>query len=223
MIFTLESFQVERKDHAEFVNISEQRIWPDLEKNGARPIGLWSVVLGGPERILAMTRYDSLAQWQETRSWARLSVASSGRAALVKDTNVIALRLLTRRYPTKDDTSDNPGIYTVRTFEVRDNDVDRLVYLSEERWWHWAETGLRHMPLGQWISIIAPERRIYMMTRYDDMAHWEQTRDASPEPSDPELKRIWADGYAAVRERSRMCLSTNVKILRPISGRRPIV
>ena len=223
MIFTLESFHVERKDHAEFVNISEQRIWPDLEKKGARPIGLWSVVLGGPERILAMTRYDSLAQWQETRSWERHSHASSGRAALVKDTNVIALRLLTRRYPTKDDTSDNPGIYTVRTFEVRDNDVDRLVYLSEERWWHWAETGLRHMPLGQWISIIAPERRIYMMTRYDDMAHWEQTRDASPEPSDPELKRIWADGYAAVRERSRMCLSTNVKILTPISGRRPIV
>ena len=70
MIFTLESFHVERKDHAEFVNISEQRIWPDLEKNGARPIGLWSVVLGGPERILAMTRYDSLAQWQETRNWA---------------------------------------------------------------------------------------------------------------------------------------------------------
>ena len=223
MIFTLESFQVERKDQAEFVNISEQRIWPDLEKNGARPIGLWSVVLGGPERILAMTRYDSLAQWQETRNWQRPSDDSSGRDALVKDTNVIALRLLTRRYPTKDDTSDNPGIYTVRTFEVRDNDVDRLVYLSEERWWHWAETGLRHMPLGQWISIIAPERRIYMMTRYDDMAHWEQTRDASPEPSDPELKRIWADGYAAVRERSRMCLSTNVKILRPISSRRPIV
>ncbi len=223
MIFTLESFHVERKDHAEFVNISEERIWPDLEKNGARPIGLWSVVLGGPERILAITRYDSLAQWQETRNWARPSDASSGRAALVKDTNVIALRLLTRRYPTKDDTSDNPGIYTVRTFEVRDNDVDRLVHLSEERWWHWAETGLRHMPLGQWISIIAPERRIYMLTRYDDMAHWEQTRDVSPEPSDPELKRIWADGYAAVRERSRMCLSTNVKILRPISGRRPIV
>ena len=223
MIFTLESFQVERQDQAEFVNISEGRIWPDLEKKGARPIGLWSVVLGGPERILAMTRYDSLAQWQETRNWERPSDASSGRDALVKDTNVIALRLLTRRYPTKDDTSDNPGIYTVRTFDVRDNDVDRLVYLSEERWWHWAETGLRHMPLGQWISIIAPERRIYMMTRYDDMAHWEQTRDASPEPSDPELKRMWADGYAAVRERSRMCLSTNVKILRPISGRRPIV
>ena len=223
MIFTLESFQVERQDQAEFVNISEGRIWPDLEKKGARPIGLWSVVLGGPERILAMTRYDSLAQWQATRSWERPSHASSGLDALVKDTNVIALRLLTRRYPTKDDTSDNPGIYTVRTFEVRDNDVDRLVYLSEERWWHWAETGLRHMPLGQWISIIAPERRIYMMTRYDDMAHWEQTRDASPEPSDPELKRIWADGYAAVRERSRMCLSTNVKILRPISSRRPIV
>ena len=223
MIFTLRTFHVERKDHAEFVNISEERIWPDLEKKGAGPIGLWSVVLGGPERILAMTRYDSLAQWQETRSWERPSDASSGRAALVKDTNVIALRLLTRRHPTKDDTSDKPGIYTVRTFEVRDNDVDRLVYLSEERWWHWAEKGLRHMPLGQWISIIAPEKRIYMMTRYDDMAHWEQTRDASPEPSDPELKRIWADGYAAVRERSRMCLSTSVKILRPISGRRPIV
>lgn len=223
MIFTLRTFHVDRKDHAEFADISEERIWPDLEKRGARPIGLWSVVLGGPERILVMTRYDSLAHWQATRGWDRSSRASSARAALVGDTSVIALRLLTRRHPTKDDTSDNPGIYTIRTFEVRDNDVDRLVHLSEERWWHWAETGLRHMPLGQWLSIIAPEKRIYMMTRYDDMAHWEQTRDASPEPSDPELKRIWADGYAAVRERSRMCLSTDVKILRPISARRPIV
>ncbi|MDE0024098.1 MAG: NIPSNAP family protein [Spirochaetaceae bacterium] len=223
MIFTLRSFQVERKDHAEFADISEQRIWPDLEEKGARPIGLWTVVLGGAERILVMTRYDSLAHWQETRGWYRTSGASSARAELVRDTSVIALRLLTRRYPKKDDTSNNPGIYTIRTFDVRDNDVDRLVHLSEERWWHWAETGLRHMPLGQWISIIAPEKRIYMMTRYDDMAHWEQTRDASPEPSDPELKRIWADGYAAVRERSRMCLSTSVQILRPITGRRPIV
>ena len=223
MIFTLRTLHVERKDHAEFVNISEQQIWPELERTGARPVGLWSVVLGGPERILAMTRYDNLAHWQETCSSERLADARLRRAALVKDTNVIALRLLTRRHPTKDDTSDKPGIYTVRTFEVRDNDVDRLVYLSEERWWHWAEKGLRHMPLGQWISIIAPEKRIYMVTRYDDMAHWEQTRDASPEPSDPQLKGIWADGYAAVRERSRMCLSTSVKILRPISGRRPIV
>ena len=223
MIFTLRTLQVDRKDHAEFVNISEQRIWPDLEKKGARPIGLWTVVLGGPERILAMTRYDSLAHWQETRGWETLSGGSSGRGALIKDTSVVALRLLTRRHPTKDDASDNPGIYTIRTFEVRDNDVDRLVHLSEERWWHWAETGLRHMPLGQWISIIAPEKRIYMMTRYDDMAHWEQTRDASPEPADPELKRIWADGYAAVRERSRMSLSTNVMILKPIGGRRPII
>lgn len=223
MIFTLRTFQVDRKDQAEFAHISEQRIWPDVEQHGARPIGLWSVVLGGPERILAMTRYDSLAHWQETRGSERLATAASERAALVKDTSVIALRLLTRRHPTKDDTSANPGIYTVRTFEVRDNDVDRLVYLSEQRWWHWAETGLRHMPLGQWQSIIAPEKRIYMMTRYDDMAHWEQTRDASPEPSDPELRRIWADGYAAVRERSRMCLSTDVQILRPMSARRPIV
>ncbi len=182
LIYTLRTFHVDRKDYAEFVRISEETIWPGIEKQGARALGLFVVVIGGPERILLMTRYDSLAHWQETRSWNELGSSAGGRAALVKETEMIALRPLTKRMPSKDHTGE-PGIYTLRSFEIRDNDVDRLVDLSVNHWWHWAEKGLKHEPLGQWISIIAPETRIYMMTRYDDMNHWETTRSPSPEPS----------------------------------------
>ena len=226
MIYTMRTFHVDRKDYAEFVKISQENIWPKIEKEGAKVIGLWVVVMGGPERILLLTRYDSLAHWEETRGWSKsvLMSPAGGRAALVKDTGMIALSAVSKREPTNFYTGDNPGIYTMRTFDVRANDVDRLVDLSENYWWLWAEPQLRHYPIGQFLSTIAPEQnRIYMITRYDDMAHWENTRGPVPEPEDPELRKIWADAYRAVRERRQMVLGTQLKVLRPISERLPTI
>jgi len=75
--------------------------------------------------------------------------------------------------------------------------------------------------VGQWLSIIAPETRIYMMSRYNDLAHLKGTRGPGPVPSDPELHAIWEKGRSALRERSAMVRQTDVAILRPISRRRP--
>ena len=45
MIYTLRTFHVQRKDYAEFVGQSEEHVWPALESQGVRPIGLWLIAL----------------------------------------------------------------------------------------------------------------------------------------------------------------------------------
>ncbi len=59
------------------------------------------------------------------------------------------------------------------------------------------------------------------MVRYRDLAHWEATRGAGPEPTDPAMHESWERGRAALQERRELTQQTSVKILRPISRRRP--
>lgn len=225
MIYTIRTFQVERQNFGEFVRLSEEKIWPALESQGGRSLGLWVIAIGGAERIFLMTRYDSLAHWQETRNWGvrggRLQSTAAERTRLVQDTDLIALRPLSQRQPEGDAPEAEPGIYTLRTFDVEQTNIDRFVKLSEDGWWPWVEKGQGLRPLGLWFSIIAPETRIFLMTRYNNLAHWEATRGPGPEPSDPEMHATWEKGRTALHERSAMTRQTNVKVLRPISRRRP--
>ena len=99
MIYTIRTFHVHRKDYAEFVRFSEEVIWPNIENKGGRSLGLWVVALGGPERIFLMTRYESVGHWLDTRSWTGLQNEGKGRAALVHDTEAIAIRPITQTQP----------------------------------------------------------------------------------------------------------------------------
>ena len=225
MIYTIRTFQVELQNYDEFVRQSEEEIWPALENQGARALGLWVVVMGGTERLLLMTRYDSLAHWQETRNWdtcgGKPQSTFSERIRFVQDTALIALSPLTQLQPEGDAPETEPGIYTLRRFEVERENIGRLVELSERGWWPWVRKGQGIRPVGQWLSIISPETRIYMMSRYNNLAHWEATRVPGPEPSDPEMHEIWEKGRTALRERTAIIRQTDVRILRPISRRRP--
>ena len=225
MIYTMRTFQVAREHYQEFVRLSEEEMWPAFEEMGGRALGLWIVTMGGRERIVLMARYESLAHWQETRSMGPpggiLRKAVAERAKLIDDTDLIALTPLTRRRPESDAPEKEPGIYTLRTFKVDRQDIDRFVTLSEDGWWPWVEKGQGLRPLALWMPTVAPEMQIYLMARYDDLAHWEATRGPGPEPEDPALREIWADGRDAIRERSSLVLDTGVRFLRPISRRRP--
>ena len=220
MIYTLSTFYVDRSDVAEFVRINEEEIWPQL---GTVPLGLWSVIMGGPNRLLMLCRYDSLQHWQTTCDWyadADSGVAA-GRTNVIDAAEVTGLRPLTRRRPTDQAPESQPGIYTMRTFKVAAENLRRFVEVSEEGWWPWVEAGQGLRPLVQWISIVAPETRVYMMARYDDMAHWEATRQVGPKPEDPELIPVWETAREAIAERGSLIIDTNVCVLRPISQRRP--
>ena len=95
-------------------------------------------------------------------------------------------------------------------FGVARENVRRFVEVSEDGWWPWVLQVQGVRPLGQWLSISAAETRVYMMARYDDMAHWEDTRQVGPRPEDASLVSLWETASACISERSSLMLDTNM-------------
>ena len=116
MIYTLQTFEVDREDYGEFIHITEEARAAQ-EQQGERIVGVWTVVLGAPEYILSMSCFASLIQWQEVQDSPQAGDLSE-RLKLVKNTQTIVLRPLTKRQPTEDAQGINPGIYTLRTYKI---------------------------------------------------------------------------------------------------------
>src|SRR5579885_1108793 len=173
MLYTMRTFLVDRANVARFVELSERGVWPALERRDGRALGLWQVVLGGEERIVLITRYESLAHWQQTRSWPENRAAPwpaagreavAARAALTRETDVIALQPFGNRRLPEDTPDSTPGIYALRSFDVRPADVAEFVRRTEQAVWPWYETrGAR--PLGMWRAHVAEQPRLWMVTR----------------------------------------------------------
>lgn len=80
-IATLRYFRIEKGTFPEFLEASQQGVWPYFEKLGARVVGMWEVVY--PEEttseespdydeVYLMTRYASIEHWRATRTTAQL-------------------------------------------------------------------------------------------------------------------------------------------------------
>ena len=69
MLMTMRTWQVERRDYTEFARFTEEKYWPEFDQLDGRAIGMWVVRVGGPERLMIMTRYESLEHWLGTRAW----------------------------------------------------------------------------------------------------------------------------------------------------------
>jgi len=184
----------------------------DLANGAHPPLGIWTVALGGPRRLLTLTAFDTLQAWQEDS--ATLSGADPAES--------IALRPLTKRRPTGQGPESNAGIYTMRTFNIARADLACFTEISEDGWWPWVDAGQEGVrPLAQWLSIIGPATRVYMISRYDNMAHWEASRAVGPRPTDPALVPMWETASAAIAERAAMTIDTEVCILLPHGPRWP--
>ncbi|HLZ70085.1 MAG TPA: NIPSNAP family protein [Dehalococcoidia bacterium] len=231
MLYTMRTFLVDRANVTRFVELSETAIWPALEGRDGRALGLWQVVMGGAERIVLITRYESLAHWQQTRAWPENRVqgaqpdrwpasgreAVAARAAITRETDVIALQPLGERRPPENTPDGTPGIYALRSFQVRAGDVAEFVRRTEAAVWPWYETqGAR--PLGMWRAHVAEQPLLWMLTRYADLGVWEASRDLGPEPEDA-TRAQWQALQRA--NRSELVQASGVRILRPISSRRP--
>lgn len=229
----MRTFDVARADVPRFVELSEGAIWPWLEGRDGRALGLWQTVMGAPERIVLITRYESLAHWEGTRVWSdpdarpipadleeRGHAAQRERAALMRATDLIAMRPISQRMPIDDAPEAAPGIYALRTYRARPADDAEFARLSEEAIWPWFETlGVRTVAL--WRTVIAQDPHLLMLTRYDHLAHWEAARGAGPEPSDPEPRALWQAARDAIARRAALAEGAGWRILRPISRRRP--
>ncbi len=68
-IYGYRRFFIDPEDHNDFVRYSEEGIWPRIESQGARILGLWSPIAAtSPQEIVLMTGYHGPAHWEETRT-----------------------------------------------------------------------------------------------------------------------------------------------------------
>ena len=213
MLMTLRTWHVKRRDYADFARLSEERYWPEFDQLDGRAIGMWVVRVGGPERVMIMTRYDSLEHWLGTRAWGgsatNLDAIARRRDRMFSDTDLIAMHALSRRQPLADAPEAEPGVYVLETFRVKLDDSEHFRELTEDVWAPWAET-LRGVRLvGMWRSYVGPQERVYMLTRADDFGTWERRHAA-----DIECAR-------ALDERAAMSRRESMKLLYSLSKRRP--
>ena len=198
MIYTLASYNTGLENESAFA-VQRRAAWPDAP---GFPVALFAGVLGGQHRVLEFKRFENLQEWQEELRGT--------------ETEAISLSPLTRRLPDTTIADDAPGIYTMRTFGVARENIQRLVEVSENDWWPWVLQEQGVQPLGQWLSISAPETRVYMMARYDNMAHWEATRQVGLRPDDPRLVSLWETASACISERASLMRDTTMCFMKSV-------
>ena len=213
MLMTLRTWHVKRRYYAEFARISEERYWPEFDRLDGRAIGMWVVRVGGPERVMIMTRYESLEHWLGTRAWGasakRLDAIASRRDRMFEDTDLVAMLALSRRQPLADAPESEPGVYILETFRAKLDDTEHFRELTEDMWAPWAEAQGGVRLVGMWRSYVGPQDQVYVLTRADAFALWEQ-RHA------PDIACA-----RALEERAAMSRRESVKLLYAITRRRP--
>jgi hypothetical protein len=214
MLMTLRTWHVARRDYGDFARLSEERYWPEFDQLDGRALGMWVIRVGGPERLMIMTRYESLQHWLGTRAWAdtahpRLKALSRRRDRMIRDTDLIAMLALSKRQPSVDAPEHNPGVYVLETFRIKLADTEHFRELTEDSWVPWAEKEGGVRLVGMWRSYIGHQDQVYVLTRADSFATWE-ARHASDIACARKLEE-----RAAMSERSEL------KLLYPVTNRRP--
>jgi hypothetical protein len=213
MLMTLRTWHVQRRDHAEFARISEDRYWPEFDRLDGRALGMWVIRVGGPERLMIMTRYDSLEHWLGTRAWgasaSRLKTLSDRRDRLFGDTSLIAMLALSRRQPVAGAPEAEPGVYILETFRAKLDDMEHFRELTEDVWAPWAEAEGGVRLVGMWRSYVGPQDRIHVLTRADSFELWEQRHGSAVACA------------RALEERVAMSARLRLQLLYSITRRRP--
>lgn len=79
-VVTLRYFKIRKGSFPEFLQVSQEGVWPFFEKIGARIVGMWQVIPAPGEssastdydEVYLTTRYASLDHWAATRDGAAL-------------------------------------------------------------------------------------------------------------------------------------------------------
>ena len=170
-----------------------------------------------------MTRFNDVGHWLDSQDWQSDYWQGEGTAALIENSDAMVIRPITESEPDIAPESE-PGVYTLRTFQIdMKKDLRKFIDLSENKWWPWVRLGEGVRPICQWVTVIADSPRIYMMSRYNDLSHWEghQLGNERQVLSDPELKEIYEQALVAIKQRSEIVKETSVRILKPLSQRLP--
>jgi hypothetical protein len=75
--------------------------------------------------------------------------------------------------------------------------------------------------IGLWQTIIGEGNEVILLTRYDDLAHWERTRAWAAPPPEGVEPELWRRAAGAVARRQQLTESTHARVLRPSRHRAP--
>jgi hypothetical protein len=213
MLMTLRTWHVDRRDYAEFARISEEKYWPVFDRLDGRALGMWVIRVGGPERLMIMTRYESLEHWLGTRAWGSaakgLAALSRRRDHMTHDTDLIAMAALSRRQPLTDAAEKDPGVYILETYRAKEADTEHFREITEDTWAPWAEREGGVRLVGIWRSYIGAQDQVFVLTRADSFAVWEARHGAG------------IPCARAMEERAAMSSRHDIKLLYSITRRRP--
>ncbi len=142
--------------------------------------------------------------------WADLNAAKQHGSAATKGIGDISasetLYLEPTVRPLDPAPPEGPGVFAHRIFEVRRDDADRFVSLSDEAWPQFEEVfGAKIFALWRETGHDRASDRLILLTRYPDYAGWEKSRYWRPDP-DPNA----SDAMARFRERRELTVDTVV-------------
>ena len=189
-----------------------ETVWPRLETEGARPLGLFNGLIGAPATaFLAVTGYPSYASYRELQD--RGVPREPSLTELIHDERI---RLLTdcgvRPKPALD-PADRRAVYGVRSFVLRPERWDEFVRDSAEGIWPRIESqGAAILGMFREIAATYPTDAL-LLTGYNGPAHWEATRGleyARPEYISAEE---WARAVELSRARAGLVLRSHVTLM----------
>lgn len=111
-------------------------------------------------------------------------------------------------------------IYVLRTWQLKPGAWPEFQELSHSDIWPAMEASGAKV-IGLWQTIIGDGNEVVLLTRYEDLSHWERTRTWAqpvPEGVDP---AVWERAGEAVRKRQALTESTHARVLSPSKHRAP--
>ncbi|OGO49817.1 MAG: hypothetical protein A2148_07525 [Chloroflexi bacterium RBG_16_68_14] len=112
------------------------------------------------------------------------------------------------------------AVYVLRTWKAKPGTWREFQELSHQDIWPAMEAAGARI-IGLWTTIIGEGNEVVLLTRYDDLAHWERTRTWGEQPPEGVEPELWRRAAEAVRKRQALTESTHARVLMPSEYRTP--
>lgn len=112
------------------------------------------------------------------------------------------------------------AIYVLRTWKIKPGTWREFQTLSNDEIWPAIEAAGARI-IGLWQTIIGEGNEAVLLTRYDDLAHWERTRVWQAPPPAGVDSDLWRRAAEAVLKRQGLTESTHARVLSPSEHRAP--
>lgn len=112
------------------------------------------------------------------------------------------------------------AVYMLRTWQLKPGAWREFQELSNNEIWPALEAAGAKI-IGLWQTILGEGGEAVLITRYDDLGHWERTRVWSAPPPQGVDSELWKRAAAAVAKRQALTESTHSRVLSASEYRAP--